>query len=588
MEKMIMKKFYLFLTIISLFAIPLFAQTIEDPTLDENQAIDSGQVINAEDIIEEDTEAPVKKENFFRRLFGETRRPIIKTDNLIFGLPQFLNVGLGVELGYKDAFWAGAGFMLDYTAGPLKLVSEITFKNDRKYAPAAVMIPSGNLGGFYFMLDEGGIKYDTSWLHIAAGRFRNYDEVDSPYSLFINSMGLSANTLKLRVESNHFIYQTQWIGLNRNNGVSSPAWNEYQRRVQAGLGFGVPSGYGYNPGNTDGLAYGFPDRGVNYKIYALKIKDWRMGFLDAAVYSGRAFDIEYLLSPIPMYFTQYFRTTSGRPWATEENDNSLMGLFWDIKKDNWNAYAQALVDDFSLGFLRWIYDGFSRNPWKAAWALGGGFQTKIGHFSFHHGGALKYTFQPIGTTDGGRYKDDSAATAYGYTYYPETRYYDDDRTVSILLEDMMVGYKYGENNLAFQVEYFNTFRWFTLRSELEFVLAGNNSPANPWHDYDSRSSMYNNNINGAAGGYGSQLFNDGQIEKKLEFRVNISRRFGPLTAYAAMGLGGRFNMLELQQPEMDTNPNRTVDDDIWIWKASDKHKFIFRFSLGFRYIIPVI
>ena len=521
------------------------------------------------------------------RFLNKDRKPIIPNDNLIFGLPEFLDLGVGLETGYDEVYWLGLDLSMNYSAGPFKVTGDIVFKNDQKYAPAAVMVPSGDLGGFYFFLNEGGLAYDRLPLLFKAGRYRNYDEIDSPYSLFVNSKGISANTIKLRWESNHFIYQTQWIGLNWNNAASSPAWNEYERR-RGGDWYTESPVYLTDPSNTDGIAYGFPDRGVNYKVYALKVKDWRLGFLDAAVYSGRPFDLEYLLSPIPMYFTQYFRATGGRPWATENNDNCLLGLFWDLKKEKWEAYTQVLVDDFSLGFLRFLYDGFSRNPWKAGWALGGRIHTSIGRFGFHHGGALKYTFEPIGTDDEGRYKNDAAASAYGYAYYPETRYYNGSDTVALLIEDMMVGYKYGENNLAFQVDYQRNFSGFLVTSELELVLAGNNSPANPWQDYDARSSMYDD------GRYGSQLFNDGQIEKRLEFRVNVSRRFGQLEAYAAFALGGRFNKLVLSPPGDDTHagdidyPGRTVDDDIWIWKASNSHELIFRISIGARYIFPVL
>ena len=574
---------------------PLFAQEAEKLPEETNSELAIQEEAYSEEpyIGETIPEEPEKKLNWFLRLFEDTRRPIIKTDNLIFGVPEYLNFSFGFDIGYDDVFWIGLGLKLDYTAGPFSFVADIHFLNDQKYPPADVMVPSGSLGAFYFMLREGGLVFDYGPVKFWGGRFRNYDEIDSPYTLFLNSNGISANTLKLRLESNYFIYQTQWIGLNLNSSVSSPAWNEYARRRDKG-NWTTPVGYPdpftpYGPGGIEGLDNGFPDRGVNYKIYALKVKDWRLGFLDASVYSGRYFDAEYLLSPIPMYFTQYFRKTAGRPWATDQNDNCLLGFFWDIKKDNWDAYAQALIDDFSLGFMRWLYHDFSRNPWKAAWALGGQIHTRIGRFGFHHAGALKYTFEPIGTDDEGRFKDDSAATAYGYTYYPETRYFDGTDTLSLVIEDMMVGYKYGENNLAFQVDYQNRFGGFLITSELELVLAGNNSPANPWHDYDSRSSMYEDNISGAKGGYGSQLLNDGQIEKRLEFRVNVTRRFGPMSVYAAMAIGGRFNKLVLKPAEPDTNYTaRTVDDDIWIWKASDKHEFIFRFSIGFRYVVPVI
>ena len=561
---------------------PVYAQTAvleETPDLDKTDEISHEET---EEISKEETEVAKSK---FLRLFSEERRPLVASDNLIFGFPEFLNFNFGFDLGFDEVFWIGLGFKGDYTAGPFSFVADIHFLNDQKYAPAAALTPSGSLGAFYFMLLEGGLIFEKGPFELAAGRFRNYDEIDSPYTLYLNSKGIPANTMKFRWESNFFIYQSQWIGLNWNNSASSPAWNEYQRRKETG-DFYTDSGVPRH--DTKGISYGFPDRGVVYKIYALKVKDWRVGFLDAVSYSGRYLDAEYFLSPIPMYFTQYFKATPGRPWATDQNDNCLMGLFWDLKKPAWDAYVQVLVDDFSLRFMRWFYHGFDQNPWKAAWTLGGRIYTDIGRFGFHHGGALKYTFEPIGADSWGKYKNDSANTAYGYTYYPETRFFDDDdgSWVSLALEDMMVGYKYGQNNLAFQADYQNRFSNYLVTAELELVLAGNNSPANPWHDYDTRSNMYN------YGYVGSQLFNDGKIEKRLEFRVNVTRRFGPMAVYAAMAIGGRFNKLELRSPEPDIysskSPDRTIDNEIWIWKASDSHELIIRFSIGFRYTVPVI
>ncbi|MDR1144180.1 MAG: hypothetical protein LBK77_08210, partial [Spirochaetaceae bacterium] len=240
------------------------------------------------------------------------RKPLIPNDNLIFGQPEFLDIDMGLDAGFERGFWIGAGLKLNYTGGPFTVTADLVFKNDQKYAPAAVMLPSGNLGGFYFLLNEGGVTYSKDFFYLRGGRFKNYDEVDSPYSLFLNSSGISANTLKLRLESDHFIYQTQWIELNRDSGVSSPAWNEYRRRSN----HLNPSSTGYDAADpstqsdtTNLSGYGFPDRGVNYKIYGIKINDWRAGFLDAAVYTGRPFDLEYFLNPIPQYFIQYFKAT---------------------------------------------------------------------------------------------------------------------------------------------------------------------------------------------------------------------------------------------------------------------------------------
>jgi hypothetical protein len=382
------------------------------------------------------------------------------------------------------------------------------------------------------------------------------------------------------------MYQTRWIELNSRNSVSSPAWNEYHWRRQQGeqlpnIGSNTPADYGKL------TSFGFPDRGANYKIYALKFDDWRIGFLDAAVYTGRSFDFEYLLNPIPQYFIQYVKGTPGRPWTTDSNENNLIGFFWDMNRpEAWDAYAQVLVDDFSLGFLKWLYDGFSNNPWKAAWALGGRIHTRYGRFGFHHGGAFKYTFEPIGSPEEA-YAGDDARSAYGYTWFPETRYFDDEAggsPVSILIEDNMLGYKHGENNIAFQVDYQNTFAGFLVNAELEFSLTGSSSPANPWQDYTARSYLYTD------GKAGTRLLDDGQLEKRLELRGAISWRYGPWSFFGALATGGVFNKLQLAEPShysMNQDTASGVADTILIWKASSKHEFIFRISVGVRYTFDV-
>ncbi|MDR1373458.1 MAG: hypothetical protein LBJ24_00640 [Treponema sp.] len=518
------------------------------------------------------------------------RIPLLRLPEGFGGEDDYLDLHFGLGGGFiKQLFYIDGVARMDYNVGPFTLTAELAASNDQKYAPARVMNASGNLGWIYFLLQEGGVVYDWKWLNLQAGRYRLYDIVDSPYSLYINSMGIASNTMQIKVESPRFIYSSRWIELNSRSAVSSPEWDLYHQYAEQGflgkdpnlpLDSADPTST-FND-NLSPNSIGFPDRGVNYKIYALKYRDWRFGILDATVYTERSFDYEYFLNPLPQYFIQYVKGTPGRPWTTDSNENDLLGFFWDIKKQNrWEAYAQFLMDDFGLGF---VAKNFSDNPWKAAWAVGGRVHTPYGRFGFHHGGALKYTFEPITSPQSGRYNGNIARTAYGYTYYPETRYNDDEddgSAVSILIEDNMVGYKHGENNIAFLVDYQNTFSGFKLNAELEFVLAGNNSPANPWQDYTHRSEM----------GDGSRLLDDSTLEKRLELRLNLSHRRGPWLFYAAAAIGGRFNRLELQEAVniAGTKPEEwSTADQIYIWKGTQEHELIFRFSLGFRYTVPVL
>ncbi|GAB1481405.1 hypothetical protein MASR2M78_02200 [Treponema sp.] len=466
-----------------------------------------------------------------------------------------------VNAGYDGSSWmTKEEGRLEYNSGPFTLIADLYISNDQKYLPNEALLSSGTFLNNYFIMQEGALSYTLGNLSLSGGRLRNYDIVDSPYSLFINSLGHTSSGMNLRYETDHFIYQTKWIELNSRNAVSTPAWDKYHAYMNSG-------------------SLGMPDRGANYKIYALKYNDMRFGFLDAAVYTGRSFDAEYFLNPIPQYFIQYVKGEHGRPWSTDSNENDIIGLFWDIKKPGlWDAYTQFLMDDFSMYAI--LGDKTVNNPWKAAWAMGGSLATRYGTIGFHHGGALRYTFEPITSerdSDGNHLKSDIARTAYGYSYYPETRY--NENTGSDLREipiaENALGYKYGENNLAFQVDYENKIRDFSLGAEFEYVLAGNNSPANPWSDY-KRWELD-----------GSKLFNDKQIEQRIELRLKAARRFGPWLFSAATGIGGRFNKLTLQKPDAESDWS-VADTDIYIWKTSGENELLISATLGASYTFGML
>jgi hypothetical protein len=250
-------------------------------------------------LVAQESEEPPKESLLSKILSPQRLHP--PTD--IFDI-DYMNLDIGVEFGDEDkSFFNANNLRLDFASKHFSLIADLSMSNDQKFAPARVMIPKGNIG-YYFLMNEGGLRFNLWNFSLEAGRFRLYDIVDSPYSLFINSLGHSSNTLNLKYEGPRFIYETRWLELNSRNSVSSPAWNEYHQRLEAGAA-NLPVNSGFDP-STAAPPYnlGFPDRGANYKIYAVKVRDWRLGFLDAAVYTGRSFDLEYFLNPIPQYFIQ--------------------------------------------------------------------------------------------------------------------------------------------------------------------------------------------------------------------------------------------------------------------------------------------
>lgn len=457
-----------------------------------------------------------------------------------------LQLSAGMELNYDEGLSTKEFGRLYFTEGPFTLIAALSMNGDGKYAPAEASVPGGEFYGQYFMMDEGGLEFASGNLSLKAGRFPHFDTIDSPYSLFVNSLGHSALLGQVRYDNGRFAYESRWVGLNHNSSISTKAWDEFWNA--------------YSPSSD-----GFPERGANIKTYSMTYGRLRFGLQDAAVYTGKYFDPEYFLSPVPGYFIQYVRGTSGRPWATNENDNSIIGFFVNWKEpERSEYYFQFLMDDFNVPIL-----SDSAFPNQLAWAFGGKWSTRFGKIGIHHAGALKYTFMPNTSTDG-----NASSMAYGYTYYPDTSYLHGSDLYEISVEDNLLGYKHGENNAALQIDYQNRFAGFDLGASVEFMVAGANSPANPWHDAGYHSNE------------GTKWLDDAVLQKSVEFSFKVGRDFGALKAYASLNLGYIWNVLKLS--DVDTSADRydrsLIDQHVMIWKPSADNKAILACTLGARYV----
>jgi hypothetical protein len=395
---------------------------------------------------------------------------------------------LGAEGGYitgGDAdYWNGptgrAYMNLDYEAKYFYMVAALSIYDNKKYGPTVANFSSGHLGNAYFIMDEGGIGTHVGPFSFSAGRFKQYDVIKSPYSLFVNSDGNSALGMKLDYEDDVFFYETRWIELNLRSADA-----------------------------TSSFPTGFPDRGANLKVYGFKIAPgMRFGFQDADIYTGRSFDADYFLNPIPGYFIQYVKTVDGTPWYTGGFENNIVGMFWDWKRDDGLSFnAQVLIDDFSVFGL----GGTPNNPWKLAWTFGGRMKTKYGTFGLYQAGATKYTFQ---STKGNAYP-------YSYTYYPDTRFPWGSDYYAVSIEDNSLGYKYGEDNLALLADWTKSVSGCDLYASLEFLLAGTNSPNDPWDG----QSYYPG---------GTELLNNETVEKRVLATVSASWPAGRWRVYGSV------------------------------------------------------
>ena len=398
----------------------------------------------------------------------------------------------------------------------------------------------------YVLIESGYTALHLNPIEFEVGRMRQKDPLESPYSLFINSTNPSAVGAVLSYHDSFFSYESRWIRLNDRSD----------------LGSGVPPAWS----TVNGGANGFPDRGANIKTLTFTLGHQKFGIQDAGVYTGRSFDLEYFVSPMPEYFTQYFYGTAGRPWTTSTNENNLIGFFWSWDDPRFKVGAQVLIDDFSLHFL--FPAQVPNNPWKAAWTVGAELPTWAGTFGLHHAGALKYTFEPIDSAVG-----KESGSAYGYTLFPDTRYGADGAYRGFEIEDNALGYLHGENNLAVMLTYKN--QWnpaFLASTNVEFLLAGANSPANPWQD-----ALGNNEV-------GTHWIDDPVLQQSVVWTTSLTWTLGDWQFSFLTKLGGLWHALELQDSTASTDTQASnLDRYIQIYKPSNNNKLVAVVALGATY-----
>lgn len=469
--------------------------------------------------------------------------------------PEEIRLGFvpGIELNAAQAVSARESLEFLYQSPNFQVVAAASMNNDGKYGPDIANTPDGTFFGNYFFMDAGGTAVRFQELTVRLGRLPHYDEVDSPYSVFINSLGHASNIAEIRFEKGSFVYESRWIELNSGSANMTPAYT--------------------NDGLPTGTMVTWPDRGANIKTYALNLGRIKFGMQDFAVYPDRSFDFEYLMNPLPQYLIQYVKGTNSRPWSTGVNENYAVGFFliW-YPDETWTLNGQFFLDD---GNTHWIAPKVTPNiPFKLAWTFGARKETPLGRFGLHTAGAFKYTYQST-----------LADYPYSYTYYPDTRYWydrdkdyiqDSDEYEEISVEDMYIGYRNGENNLAFLGEYKGRVRGFSLDCELEYVVSGSKAPTNPWHEASESSIPYT----------GTEWLAESALEHRIKADVKASRRFGNLLAYVNLRLGYVFNKLTLQNTGL--LGTKAVDTDSWIYKPTEGlNEPIFKLTIGGRYRLDI-
>ncbi|MBN1647460.1 MAG: hypothetical protein JW874_05455 [Spirochaetales bacterium] len=431
-------------------------------------------------------------------------------------------------------------FMFDYKW--FTLFSELGYTNEGKFGPAEARWS----GDFYMLPGENYLSIDYSPFSFQIGRLDAQSNLDTPYSLYLTSQDITSLGANFTINYGPLFYNSRWIQLNYNSE------NTY------------PSGYNDDPAYDDNPVT-WRDKGANHKTWGLKLGHFRFGMQDSNVYLDRSFDLEYFLSPLPQFLMQVYRMNTGQPNTEQNNDNSVMGGFIEYAPRDWYAYGQFLIDDINLSCIL-PDDKDVENLTKMAWSAGVSWNSPMGEWSFYHAGATKYTFEATYANYHG--ETSYSNIPYEYTYYPATEFpLNDEDMQTLWYYDNYLGYKYGENNLAFLLSYENSFlkksKWeFNIHADLEWVLNGSKSPANPWHEYDSWTEIEPH----------VELLTDDSIENILRLSVKAKKRVWRFDMILDLMFGHVWNGLVLDEIAPD-EPQRFVPEegnDFFVYGAGIK------------------
>jgi len=420
---------------------------------------------------------------------------------------------------------------LEHQAGDFGIAWELGFDSAGTYQAPFF---GSYFGGVSVEIRKAGFSYSQGGFTVGLGQTPLEDVIFSPYSLFQNSLGHPMLGAEITYEADGFFYRDRWMILNKD--------------LQDGL---------YTSDNPDGYASVYDDRGAVLKTYGVKTGNFRFGYQDSVIFTGDYFDIDYFANPIPTIFVQQIARAPGRPWTREDGDhNAIMGFFADWNDGGRYAYAQILVDDFNMN--RFIDPSGKQNPDKIAWSLGGRMESPAGTFGLYHAGATKYTFSS------------AREMYYSYTLYPGSLVLWEDTETPIGIEENMLGYLHGENNIALLGTWKRGFGDYDLAASLEMTLSGSKSPANPWHEYDTLEEA----------GEGTKLLDDPVLEKKVVLGFEAGRPFGDFYVGIAGKLGFVVNRLETVAAAASPDGNAEP-----YFAPSDESGFIGEFSLFGRYVL---
>ena len=433
--------------------------------------------------------------------------------------------------------------------------------------------------GRYVYINDAYVDLDLDRFYLKAGRSTQKDVIDSPYTLFVNSEPHPATQIEAKYEGDFFFYTTRWVSLNNNSEHTYWGYGPGATPFITGL-----ENDDFNSDYPDGVYW--LDRGSNFHVYGLNLGDWSFGLQESAVFLHDDFNAELFFSPMIMYLTQLVVNGGAKPWNELANSKHVMGFFANRTTEDSYFGSQILVDDLNLSFIPGI--DTNDNHTRLAWSVGGSKDFDFGSLGFYHAGATKETFASTYTHDDTKEYDNYdtdqvpvyySSRPYSYTYYPAVQYSLEDGTpMPIDYTRNYIGYKYGENNLAFLADYSNDFmlrtsKQFSVYASLEYVLNGAKSPVNPWHEYDDWADVP-----------GSFTLLDGTIEHIISAKARLDKPlpfFGEVFSFFIdLELGMAFNAIALEPASVGTETTEP-----WIYRPQEgDHEPIFGLTIGAAYL----
>lgn len=284
------------------------------------------------------------------------------------------------------------------------------------------------LKNHYWYWDEGYFRYHSQNLEVDVGVKQNKVGPGEFYNLFLSEKGFSYPTARVSWidPAKKMSVETLWAGLRTFSTEDKPAKGLVYRRLSLLFSQGL-----------------------------------EIAYQESVLFLNRYFDPYYYFVPIPIFGIQEFWHLSA-PWGVSSaqlDDNSMIGGYVVLYDDLWRAYAEVLIDDINMN--RFISPESYQNPDKIAFLIGFSGRKDPVRFTVEVAGATAYTFE--------RTHVDKPCE---YVFFEGTNY---------PIEKNMIGYKYGENNVACTVNFEYHLSNWCFSVGWESVIFGTRTPSLPWH-----------------------------------------------------------------------------------------------------------